>query len=127
MPPNKITITKITNHLKKNLSFPKLSCTGVRYMMKKIMDYSYKRASSIDKRALSLEKIRLFAEIYYLQDYLEDKGYYLIWIDEFHADLSKTNDYNWSQKVVKAVLLKIPKTNCLNYTIAVDNEEILII
>ena len=44
-------------------------------MMKKIMDYSYKRASSIDKRALSLEKIRLFAEIYYLQDYLEDKGY----------------------------------------------------
>ena len=62
--------------------------------MKKIMDYSYKRASSIDKRALSLEKIRLFAEIYYLQDYLVDKGYYLIWIDEFHADLSKTNGYN---------------------------------
>ena len=91
------------------------------------MDYSYKRALSIDKRALSLEKIRLFAEIYFLQDYLDDKGYYLIWIDELHADLSKTNGYNGPQKRVKVVLQKIPKTNCLNYTIAVDNEEILII
>ena len=127
MPPNKITISKIKNHLNKDLSLPKLSWTGVRYMMKKIMDYSYKRASSIDKLALSFEKIRLFAEIYYLQDYLENKGYYQILIDEFHADLSKTNGYNWSQKGVKAVLQKILKTNCLNYTIVDDNEEILII
>ena len=85
-------------------------------MMKKIMGYSYKRASSIDKRVLTPEKIRLFVEIFYLQDYLEKQGYYLKWIDEFHVDLSSTNGYIWSQKGVKAVLPKIPQTNSLNFT-----------
>ena len=96
-------------------------------MLKKIIGYSYKRASSIDKRVLTPEKIRLFAEIFYLQDYLEKQGYCLIWIDGFHADLSRTNGYNWSQKRVKAVLSKIPQTNSLNFTIAISNEEVLII
>ena len=96
-------------------------------MMKKIMGYSYKSASLIDKRVLTPEKIRLFAEIFYLQDYLEKQGYYLILIDEFHADLSRTNGYNWLQKGVKAVLPKIPQTNSLNFTIAINNEEVLII
>ena len=115
------------NHVNNATNIKKLSRTGIRYMLKKIMGYSYKRASSIDNRALTPERIRLFAEIFYIQDFLEEQGYNLIWVDEFHADLSKVNDYNWSNKGVKAVLPKIPQNNSLNFTIAINKEELLLI
>ena len=115
------------NHVNNATNIKKLSRTGIRYMLKKIMGYSYKRASSIDNRALAPERIRLFTEIFYIQDFLEEQGYNLIWVDEFHADLSKVNGYNWSNKGVKAVLPKIPQTNSLNFTVAINKEELLLI
>ena len=42
------------------------------------MGYGYKRASSIDNSALSSERKRLFEEIFYIQDFLEEQRYNLI-------------------------------------------------
>ena len=97
------------NHVNNATNIKKLSRTGIRYMLKKIMGYSYKRASSIDNRVLAPERIRLFAEIFYIQDFLEEQGYNLIWIDEFHTDLSKVNGYNWSNKGLKLFFQKFHK------------------
>ena len=72
----------------------RLSQTGVRYMLRNLMGYRYKRASSINKRSQTPEKTRQFAEIFFIQEFLADHGYNLIWKDEFHADLSKTSGYN---------------------------------
>ena len=61
-----MTIAKIINHANNATNIEQLSRTGIRYMLKKIKGYSYKRASSIDNRALAPERIRQFAEIFYI-------------------------------------------------------------
>ena len=115
------------NYVNKETNIHKLSRTGIRYMLKKIMGYTNKRASTFDKRALVPERIRLFAKIFYIQEFLEEHRYNLIWVDKFHADLSKVNGYNWSDKEVKAVLPKVPQISKLSFTIAISNDEFLLI
>ena len=115
------------NHVNNTTNIKKLYRTKIRYMLKKIKGYFYKSASSIDNRALAPERIRLFAEIFYIQNFLKEQGYNLVWLDKFHADLSKVNIYNLSNKGVKAILPKNSQTNYLNFTVAINKEELLLI
>ena len=115
------------NYLNEIQDVRRLSQTGVRYMLRNLMGYSYKRASSINIRSQTPEKTRQFAEIFFIQEFLVDHGYNLILMDEFHADLSKKIWYNWSKRGVKAVLQKITQTYSINVSIAINKSEILLI
>ena len=64
-----MTIAKIMNYVNKATNIKKLFRTRIGYMLKKIMGYSYKRTSSIDNCALTPERIALFTEIFYIQDF----------------------------------------------------------
>ena len=92
------------NYLNEIPDVQRLWQTGVRYMLRNLMVYRYKRASSINKRSKTPEKTRKFAVIFFIHEFLADNRYNLIWMDEFHADLSKTSGYKRSKKGVKAVL-----------------------
>ena len=93
---NKNTILKLRQYLEDSTNLKVLSSTGTRYMLKNILKYTYKRASSLHTKTLSVEKISLFCETIYIQEFLAVKGYRLIWVDEFHSNMSHIRGYNWS-------------------------------
>ena len=125
---NKITILKLRKYLEDSTNLKVLSSTGTRYMLKNILKYTYKRISNINTKTLSFEKIRLFCETNYIQEFLEVKGYRLIWVDEFHSNMSHIRGYKIShERVFKAILLIIPSRNAINFTIAIDDNQVLLI
>ena len=97
---NKITIAKLQKHLEEIGDLEILSLTGIRYMLKALMKYTYKRATRLQAVTLSAERIRLFCEVIYIQEFLANERYKLIWVDEFHSNMSHILGYNWSKRGV---------------------------
>ena len=104
-----------------------LSLTGTRYMLKQLLHYSYKRASILEKKIFTPELIRLFSESLYFQKHLSNSGYRLIWVDEFHSNWATCRGYNWSLRGTKAILPNISKRSSLNFTMAINEQEVLLI
>ena len=97
---NKITILRLRQRLENSTHLNVLSSTGVRYILKHILKHTYKRVTSLHSKSLSAERIRLFWETIYIQKFLATAGYKLIWVDEFHSNMSHIRGYNWSQRGV---------------------------
>ena len=62
--------------------------------------YTYKRATSLHFKTLSAERIGLFWETIYIQEFLATAGYKRIWVDEFHSNIIHIWGYNWLQRGV---------------------------
>ena len=50
------------------------------------------------------ERVSDFFDAAYLQPYLENRGYELIYVDEFHVSMKSSTLYNWSLKGYSAVI-----------------------
>ena len=124
---NKISLLRLKTHLQNSINLEPLSLTGIRYMLKKIMKYRYKRSSELNPKTLSSEKIRLFWEISYIQEFLADNHYKLVWVDEFHSNSEHIRGYNWAKWGFKAILPKLSWSSSCNFSIAIDEEKVLLI
>ena len=71
-----------------------MSKTGVHYLMKQVLGYSYMRAHKIPNKMTTVEKTREFYEAAYLQLYLEERGKRVIYVDEFHVSMKSNAIYN---------------------------------
>ena len=95
---NKIWIQDLKKHLQNKIPERPLSSAGVYHLMSKILNYSYKKAHKIPRKMTSKERIRDFIEAAYLQIYLEEKWYIVIYLDEFYVSMKNRSVYNWSSK-----------------------------
>ena len=91
---NKVSVEDVRTYLLSEQQGEKLSKTGVHYLMTKILKYSYKKAHKIPRKMATGEKARDFIESAYLQLYLEQEGYKLIYLGEFHVSMKSRSANN---------------------------------
>ena len=121
---NKVSVEDVRSYLFKELPTKKLSKTGVHYLMTKVLRYSYKKAHKILRKMTASEKTRDFIESAYLQLYLEQEGYKLIYLDEFHVSMKSRSAYNWSLKGTPAIWAVDPDTWTMSFIIAFSSSRI---
>ena len=121
---NKVSVEDVRSYLFKELPTKKLSKTGVHYLMTKVLRYSYKKAHKIPRKMTASEKTRDFIESAYLQLYLEQEGYKLIYLDEFHVSMKSRPAYNWSLKGTPAIWGVDPDLWTMSFIIAFSSSRI---
>ena len=66
------------------------------------------------------EKIREFYEAAFLQQYLEDKQYRIIYVDEFHVSMRGGALYNWSPRGSPAIISVNYEKRTMSFIIALS-------
>ena len=94
----KLLLVLFTNILKIKNAYPKLSKTGLRVLLKKVINYSYKRSHNILTKIMKIDSKRDFEEAAYIQLYLEIEGYNIIFANEFHINMRSQILFNWSSR-----------------------------
>ena len=88
--------------------FHRLSTSGCRILLTKILKYSYKKAYKITKKTVEGDRKRDFYEAAHIQYCLESQEYNIIFLDEFHISIRSENIYNWSPRKVSSIVAVDP-------------------
>ena len=70
------------------------------------------------------ERVRDFFDAAYLQPFLENRAYELIYVDEFHVSMKSSTLYNWSLKGYLAIISVDPDTWIMSFVVALSRKRI---
>ena len=97
-----LTISDIKSSIERTEGLPPLSTTSIRKILKKHLRYTYKRAWKLHPRTSTPTNIRKIHESIYIQITLEERGYEMIYLDEFSLSARKYAPYNWAPRGERA-------------------------
>ena len=104
--------------------FHRLTTSGCRILLTKILKYSYKKANKIPKKMVEGDRKRDFYEAAHILYYLESQEYNIIFLDEFHISMRSENIYNWSPRGVSSIVAVDPDPWSLSFIIAFSKTRI---
>ena len=70
------------------------------------------------------ERIRDFYDAAFIQLYLENNGFTLVYVDEFHIGMRSTSVYNWSPRGVPVIVSVDNDPWIMSFVIAVSKAKI---
>ena len=70
------------------------------------------------------ESVRDFFDVIYLQQYLENRGYELIYVDEFHIRLKLSTLYNRSLKGYLVIISVDPDLLTIDFDVALSRKRV---
>ena len=70
------------------------------------------------------ERVRDFFEAAHLQTFLEEAGYELVYVDEFHVSMKSSAVYNWSFKGCPSILSIEPDPWIMSFVVALSRKQI---
>ena len=70
------------------------------------------------------ERVRDFFDAVYLQPYLENREYELIYVDEFHVSMKSSTLYNWSLKGYSAIISVDPDPWVMSFAVALSRKRV---
>ena len=73
---------------------------------------------------LESEKIKDFVDAMFLQLWLERQGFLLIFVDEFHVNMTNSNLRNWSRRGIPALLPVDPNSWTMSFVLAFSKNRI---
>ena len=101
---SKITVEFLYTYWKDIWSESELSKSGTLFLMKKYKGTFTSGAISYLNKMLNQKRVRDFFDAAYLQSYLENREYELIYVDEFHVSMKSSTLYNWSLKGYSVII-----------------------
>ena len=69
------------------------------------------------------EKIREFMEAAYIQCYLDQHGFPVVYVDEFHVNINSSSLKNWSPRSIPALLEITSSSFLLSFVIAISTRK----
>ena len=73
---------------------------------------------------LESEKIKDFVDAMFLPLWLEKQGFMLIFVDEFHVNMTTSNLWNWSRRGMPALLSVDPNSWTMSFVLAFSKNKI---
>ena len=93
------TIDMIQFYLKEEyLELPMISDWSIRKILNQNLKYSYKKICLVHKKMITTKYLRVFFESAYSLASLEERGYELMYLDEFALNFRNKSVYGWGPK-----------------------------
>ena len=80
--------------------------------------------TSYQSKMAYAERVRDYFEAAHLQTFLEEAGYELVYVDEFHVSMKSSAVYNWSFKGCPSILSIEPDPWIMSFVVALSRKHI---